>query len=383
MGIRVNTAAPAAYYLADRLAAERRYPAVEWARWDHLGGLVPDHGTNVFIDDDFVSTLSTALPRAVSAKSSKRVAAYDITVDHEKPISVLWALATDHRKAALEELHDRAVSAIIADIAEIGMVARRGAGGMRVEPVEMPPVARFLHLTARPTPMPSGRDLPAPHLHTQIVIVNHARRADGTWGAIDGRRLYKAIRQLEARRRSVIDSGLHALDLPIERDDRGVLRIHGIDPILIAAFSARRVALLAATRSIRDPHLAAEVRQRLALWHRRPKTTHSLADLETAWREEAEILQGKMRPRGRWIRPILDAGVSVAAAMPDDNCKAELTGDFADLDESEMLRDDDEPLDANLDIDEIPDLDDVTFEQDIEQTDEFIENSFFEDPDSP
>ncbi|MEF2551665.1 MobF family relaxase [Aurantimonas sp. A2-1-M11] len=289
MSVRTARAAAADYYLSDRLAAERSYDGPRWAQWDCAGGLEwLRPGTRVK-PADFRAAMAGRPPGEAPLTTRRRRLAYDLTIDCEKPLSARWALGPDKERAAIETVHDRAVTAIIAEVQRIGMAARRGPGGLTLEAVEMPATARFLHLTARPAPMPSGRMLPAPHLHSQVLVMNLARRQDGSWGAIDGGRLYRAVSHLTQVWRKVMDDGLRDCGIAAYRDEEGRLHMDDIDPRIVLAFSARRTALLRATQHIIHEPAAVIARQRIAVWDRAPKSALSLAELETAWRQEAAI----------------------------------------------------------------------------------------------
>ena len=289
MGVRIERPAAAGYYLSDRLAEQRLYDGPVWARWDRDGGLPWLQAGAEVMAVDFHAAMAAQPPGKAPLTTRRRRVAYDITVDCDKAISAQWALGADRERVALEMLHDRAVSAVFTEIERIGMVARRGAGGHALEPVPMPATATFLHLTSRPAPMPSGRMLPGPHLHSQILVMNLARRADGSWGAIEGGRLYRALPHLKIVQRRILDAGLRELGLSAHRDETGRLHIEGIDPCVVRGFSPRNSALRRATQHIRDERAAAVARRRLAVWDRAPKSELPLAALWAAWSEEARI----------------------------------------------------------------------------------------------
>jgi hypothetical protein len=73
--------------------------------------------------------------------------------------------------------------------------SRRGKGGAILEPVHLTG-AIFRHGEARPTERQKGHEekktLEAdPQLHSHALLFNWAERADGTWGSIDGRQLFR------------------------------------------------------------------------------------------------------------------------------------------------------------------------------------------------
>lgn len=217
-----------------------------------------------------------------------RVPGYDITFSAPKSVSVLWALSDPDLRAKIEAAQQKAVEAAIALLERNAAWSRRGRGGIRSERVELT-AAAFMHGEARPAPHEDGSVFGDPQLHTHAVILNLARREDGTVGALDGRRLFAWKMAAGAAYHLELASGLQALGLSI-RDigKNGVFKIAGVDEALCRYFSARRgevEALLdeAGTQSAAAPALAASI----AKTSRSAKTIQPSIDRHALWRERA------------------------------------------------------------------------------------------------
>src|SRR5690606_2249109 len=181
-----------------------------------------------------------------------------------KSVSVLWGLSDLDLRGEIEAAQQKAVKAAIALLERNAAWSRRGRDGIRSERVELS-AAAFMHGEARPAPHEDGSVFADPQLHTHTVILNLARREDGTVGALDGRRLFAWKMAAGAAYHLELASGLQALGLVL-RDigKNGVFEITAVDEALCRYFSARRgevEALLdeAGTQSAAAPALAASI----------------------------------------------------------------------------------------------------------------------------
>lgn len=213
-----------------------------------------------------------------------RVPGYDMTFSAPKSVSVVWALADDDLRVAIERAQAQAVAAALAVLEDHAATSRRGRNGARSEAVELS-VACFQHGEARPTEHVDGRVFADPQLHSHAVILNLTRRADGTVGTLDGRRLFAWKMSAGAAYHLELATGLQKLGFGIDDVGKnGVFELAEIDAELTSYFSARRQeieaelgeagltsaaapalagAITKATRTAKEPGTAQE---RFALW---------------------------------------------------------------------------------------------------------------------
>lgn len=200
-----------------------------------------------------------------------RVAGYDMTYSAPKSVSIVWALADEEHRLAIEAAHDGAVRAALGMINDHAAFSRRGKGGALLEPVQLTG-AIFQHGEARPTEREVGdaagaRALEAdPQLHSHAVIFNWAQRADGSWGSLDGRQLFRWKMAAGAVYRAELAARLNELGYGIERTDenKGLFEIAGVPKAVREQFSGRRQEIIKAMQeygleTADAPALAAQV----------------------------------------------------------------------------------------------------------------------------
>lgn len=172
-----------------------------------------------------------------------RVPGYDMTFSAPKSVSVLWALCDEELRQGIEAAQADAVRAAIAVVERHAGFSRRGRNGLHSESVRLS-VAAFQHGEARPTEHDDGRVFADPQLHTHAVILNLARRADGTVGTLDGRRLFAWKMAAGAIYHLALASGLQRSGLEIsDVGKNGMFEIAGVDGKLTEYFSARRAEI--------------------------------------------------------------------------------------------------------------------------------------------
>lgn len=109
------------------------------------------------------------------------VGGYDVTFSAPKSVSVLWALANDELRHAIENAQQEAVRSALELIETEATFCRRGRGGAVLERVSLT-AAVFQHGEARPAEHADGRTFSDPALHHHAVVMNLAQRGDGTFG---------------------------------------------------------------------------------------------------------------------------------------------------------------------------------------------------------
>lgn len=179
-------------------------------------------------------------------KRIDRVLGYDMTFSAPKSVSVLWALCDEELRGRIEAVQAEAVKAAVRVLEKNAAFSRRGRNGLQSEAVNLS-VAAFQHGEARPTEHSDGRIFADPQLHTHAVILNLARRADGTVGTLDGRRLFAWKMAAGAAYHLALASNLQKLGLGIcDIGRNGMFEIAGVDAELAEYFSARRAEVEAA-----------------------------------------------------------------------------------------------------------------------------------------
>ena len=179
-------------------------------------------------------------------KRLDRMPGYDMTFSAPKSVSVLWALGDKGLRERIEAVQADAVRAAIGVVERNAAFSRRGRNGLTSEAVRLS-VAAFQHGEARPTEHADGRVFADPQLHTHAVILNLARRADGTVGTLDGRRLFAWKMASGAAYHLALASGLQRLGCGIaDIGKNGTFEIVGVDAELTEYFSARRAEVEAA-----------------------------------------------------------------------------------------------------------------------------------------
>jgi len=172
-----------------------------------------------------------------------RVPGYDMTFSAPKSVSVLWSLCGDDLRRQIEAAQADAVVAAIAILGSNAAVSRRGRNGARHDAVALN-AAAFQHGEARPTEHRDGRIFADPQLHTHAVILNLGRRADGTVGTLDGRRLFAWKMASGATYHLALATGLQRLGLTVtDIGKNGVFEVAGIDARLAEYFSVRRAEI--------------------------------------------------------------------------------------------------------------------------------------------
>ena len=172
----------------------------------------------------------------VQGAGERHAPGWDMPFSAPKSVSVLWGTADEATRKVIEEVHERAVDAGLSFVREHSLAdaSRRGKNGLQREAPGEILLAKFTHGTSR--------DLD-PQLHTHVLLVNVARRQDGSFGALQPDGIYRDAKTVSALYRAELAAGLRErLGLACERD--GVaLRVVGVEKEVERAFSKRRQAI--------------------------------------------------------------------------------------------------------------------------------------------
>jgi conjugative relaxase-like TrwC/TraI family protein len=266
--------------------------------------------------------LSGFVARA-SRQATTAVAGYDLTFSPVKSVSALWAVTPRAVSERIEAAHHAAIADTLTWLEQHAAYTRTGRNGIRQVDVTGLLAAAFTHRDSR-----SGD----PDLHTHLVISNKVQTLDGRWLALDGRILFKATVAASERYNTRLEAeltarlGVRFAPRPdVDRGRRPVREIVGVDPRLIAAWSARRTAIedrraeLAARFQadhgrVPTPVEAIRLAQQATLETRPPKHAHrTMADQRRVWRHQAIRVVGGARHLDRMIRAAL---TSIPAPEP-------------------------------------------------------------------
>ena len=225
-------------------------------------------------------------------------AGWDLTFSAPKSVSVLWATTDDPAvRAAIRDAQRAAVTATLAFAERHCAFTRRGHDGTDRERVAGLAVAAFEHATSR------EQD---PQLHTHCLIANLAPRADGTWGTVDGRHLFRWQMALGALYRAELAERLQSrLPVGIERDGSS-FAVRGVPEAVRAHFSKRseQVREWLAARGAEG----AKAAETAALNTRASKPEIDRPALFDRWRAEGRALgwgseqAARLLARGAWER---------------------------------------------------------------------------------
>lgn len=189
---------------------------------------------------DFGEVLGGRDPRSGAnlrmARGERSVAAYDLTFCAPKSVSLLHLLAPPEMASETGRGHLAAVADAAAYLERAAAGVRRTrAGTTAYLPATGFVAGSFVHRTSRSLD---------PHLHTHLVVANVAEGVDGTWSAMDSRRVFahaRATRALyHARLRLELGKGLGATWAV---QPSGLGDVVGVDATLRRVFSRRSAAI--------------------------------------------------------------------------------------------------------------------------------------------
>jgi conjugative relaxase-like TrwC/TraI family protein len=163
----------------------------------------------------------------------RKVPGFDLTFSVPKSASLLWALGDDRVRAAVWRAQRVAVADGLRYLETEAGWGRYGAGGAAgwFQGDGLLGVA-FEHRTSR-----AGD----PHIHSDVLVANQVRRPDGTFAAIDSRRLYA-----EAKTAGFVHEAAFRYELARElgvswtEPRKGIAEIEGVSAPVRRAFSRRR-----------------------------------------------------------------------------------------------------------------------------------------------
>ncbi len=225
------------YYL--ELAREDYYLAGGEPRGLWTGQAAQALGLSGFVErDDLKKLLGGFAPRSgdplvQNAGAKDRQSGWDLCFSAPKSVSFLWAISPPEVRLRVQAIQQHAVEAGLGYLQDAAAVCRRGKGGESLESGQLV-IATFEHGTSR------AQD---PQLHTHCLVINAARRADGSWGAIRSRDLFQHKMAAGAIYRAELAAGLQReMGLEIQRDGFS-FRVQGVSEAVCRKFSTRRAQI--------------------------------------------------------------------------------------------------------------------------------------------
>ncbi|MFJ4745633.1 MobF family relaxase [Streptomyces sp. NPDC088775] len=292
--------------------------------------------------DPETARLATVLGQPVDEIERRKATplfALDFVFRPQASLVVLWALGDDHTRQVIERAHERAIETVLRWLEDEVAQTRWSSGRKRAKAPALV-VSRWRHFDNR-----DG----FPLLHDHCLILNRAQRPDGTWAALDTRRLYQHIvaagtlYTLTMTTEVCEELGLATVPREVTAGLRPVMEVAGVEQDLIDWSSTRREQMAPVLERITDKYVKKHKRlpgergrNGLGWWaaqdtRREKKTPKPLQQLRAWWRASAILRFGKEMVDGLLercqaagaairarVRPVVDtalAAVDVAAVV--------------------------------------------------------------------
>jgi conjugative relaxase-like TrwC/TraI family protein len=248
-----------------------------------------------------------ALGRLPALGDKAPVAGFDLTFAPSKSVSVMWAMADQATRAAIEEVLAQALSEVISWAEDHVFFTRTGAQGARQENVRGLVASAWLHYESRDGDC---------QVHHHAVVWNRAQAvSDGHWRTLGSRALHPWVVALSELHVGLVE------DLMTQRfgvaweqtraiAGRVVKReVDGVGPDLVAEFSRRTLAIealitkkVAEAEKVKGRALSADemgIVHRQAWRETRQKKAHRSLSEMTARRRPGHLWSGgQLRDRG-------------------------------------------------------------------------------------
>lgn len=247
----------------------------------------------------FLTTMDGRSPnlrfKVWNAGRVRRVRGTDLTVSLAKGVSLYLTALEEVGKADVADSIRGDADASIREALNIAyltgtFVARRGSANkhtLKLEIVASVPATIWAHRTAR------GNDgltanIADPQEHFHVYVPNLAQRMDGTWGALNGERIFKDHLMIGALFRAEFAARLAARGLVLQKTGKGQFDLM-MPVIWVQPFSSRRAEILRRMHEITgqrrtDANLASLAR-RTAVSSRGPKELiPPLSALKAEWK---------------------------------------------------------------------------------------------------
>lgn len=280
-------AAPVAYFRQARAYYDADIQDAEWYAPSGSFGVQDGAPVDFALLERLYAGMAADGSSLLSNKGGRildRQSAYDLTFSVSKSFSLIYAMADNEERKELLSILLAAARKSLSAVERVAGWARRGKGGKTLEPISFT-AALFLHDDARPSEHSDGSTFGDPDLHLHCIILNLARRKDGTVGAIQSVLLRNAKMLAGAVFHAALAASLLGMQFSVDRVGRnGIFEIAGIPEKLIRFFSGRRQEVERRLESLgvtsaQNPALAAKETAK----SRNKKVTTTLAERLATW----------------------------------------------------------------------------------------------------
>jgi Ti-type conjugative transfer relaxase TraA len=249
-----------------------------------LAGLGLTSGATV-IDEAFAYVTRGYSPSGgdlgVQGSGDKHRAGWDLTFSATKSVSIVAAAADAQLQKKIIEKHNIAVSKALQFIEEKAAFCRRGKAGEEHEKLSGLTFATYQHIDSRESD---------PQLHTHALVMNLARRDDGSYGGIESKYLFEWKMAAGAVYRAELAKGMVGLGFEVKKD-REFFQLGGIGDDICKHFSKRRTQIEAALNKANLPTGNAKTSEIAALATRKVKLLDVVKEtLLAGWKTELENL---------------------------------------------------------------------------------------------
>jgi conjugative relaxase-like TrwC/TraI family protein len=205
---------------------------------------------------------------------------WDCTLTCPKSVSAIWAVAPPELCRRIEAAHAAAVQETKQYLDDRAGYTRRGHGGADREQVRLT-AAEYRHSTNRND---------EPHLHSHLLVMNLAKRTDGSWGTIESRYIMQHQMAAGTIYHLSLADRLQRMGFVIEPDKSGTFRVGGVPQAVIRQWSSRHQEIVDRMEKegvVKTQGKAAEI---VFNETRRSKTYADPAVLRVRWLEQAGAL---------------------------------------------------------------------------------------------
>lgn len=242
----------------------------------------------------------------IKKRKQNPLLALDFVFRPQASLVVLWALGDENTQRVIERAHEQAIATVLRWLEEEVSETRWSSGRKRAKAPALV-VAAFRHFDNR-----DG----LPLLHDHCLILNRAQRPDGSWYALDTRRLLQhvvaagTLYTLTMTTEVCEELGLATVPREVTPGLRPVMEIAGVDFELIGWSSSRRQRIEDALEGITSQYvrnhgrLPGERDSHALGWQAAQKTRpekkapRPLEQLRAWWRASAILRFGQQRVDG-------------------------------------------------------------------------------------
>lgn len=213
----------------------------------------------------------------IQSAGNNHVPAWDLTFSAPKSFSILHAL---DKYSSFTRMQNLAVKAALAFLEKQAAQTRRGNGGRSTEQLSGFLAAVFAHYESRTLD---------PQTHSHCIILNLAKRNDGTWGTIDSRAIYQWKMAAGAVYRAELASLLRQEGYAIEADENS-FNIVGVPLKIKKYYSKRDEQITNVLNDLGAKTSASKIGEFAKQSTRKRKTLVPLFELKDQWQKELKSL---------------------------------------------------------------------------------------------